>query len=61
MTEEEEKALKYFYLSSKKALKDPMVKGLAYKSCFQFVKTVKDLSNNLTKIHNLEEVLQYED
>lgn len=61
MTEEEEKALKYFYLSSKKSLKDPTVKGLAYKSCYQFVKTIKDLSNNLNKIYNLEEVLAYED
>lgn len=61
MTEDEEKALKYFYLSSKKSLNDPNVKGLAYKSCFQFVKTIKDLSSKLNQIQNLEEVLSYED
>lgn len=61
MTIEEEKALKYFYNSSKKALKDVNVKGLARKSCFQFVTTIKDLSRKLEKINNLKEVLNYED
>lgn len=61
MTIEEEKALKYFYNSSRKSLKDLNVKGLARKSCFQFVRSIKDLSNNLSKIKDLEEVLNYED
>ena len=61
MSEEEEKALKYFYLKSKKQLKSVKIKGLAYKSCFQFVKTIKGMASKLNQIHDLEEVLSYED
>lgn len=61
MSEDEEKSLKYFYLKAKKQMKNQKIKGLVYKSCFQFVKTIKDMSYKLDQISDLEEVLNYED
>lgn len=61
MSDNELVALKYFYLSAKKQLKNPNVKGMARKSCFELVKTIKNLASNLSKINDLEEVLYYED
>ena len=61
MTIEEEKALKYFYNNCKRCLLDPNIKGLQRKSLFSFVKQIKDLSNRVDKLPDLEEVLKYED
>lgn len=59
MSENVEKALKYYFLKMKQCLDTGQFKGLKRKSCLDFIRLIEDLSTKLDKIVDLEEVLSY--
>lgn len=59
MSENEQKALLYYYLKLKKTIDTGQLRGLKLKSCMDFVRLIQDLSTKLDSIVDLEEVLSY--
>lgn len=59
MSENEEKALMYYFLKMKQSVDTGQFKGLKLKSCCDFIRLINDLSTKLDNIVDLEEVLSY--